>query len=351
MYTGRPVANAASAVASRTRPPITWRPSDGRRGGHQAQGAARLGELVGRRWAAVQVGEAGQRPVADLPGGDRLGDVVRQARRDAAPDGVAVPRRRARPAGSPSPARCAWAEGYREPSPAWRAGYRRVCQGGGGRARRAVEAAMDLTYTRAEEEFRARAAVVAAGEHPGRSGRVPASGRRRARTRASRCAADWEREKAFAGFAGIQWPTEYGGRGGTPGMKAIYDEEMVRARAPRTVNPLGPGLPRAHRDGDRHRRAEEGDHRAAAAQRGHLVPGLLRARRRLRPGGAVHPRRARRRRLRRQRPEGLDHQRRPRRQDLRAGPHRARVGASTGASRCCSSTCTSPASRPARSSR
>jgi alkylation response protein AidB-like acyl-CoA dehydrogenase len=50
---------------------------------------------------------------------------------------------------------------------------------------------------------------------------------------------EWEREKALAGFAGIQWPAEYGGRGGTPGMKAIYDEEMVRARAPRTVNPLG----------------------------------------------------------------------------------------------------------------
>jgi alkylation response protein AidB-like acyl-CoA dehydrogenase len=50
---------------------------------------------------------------------------------------------------------------------------------------------------------------------------------------------DWERDKAMAGFAGIQWPTEYGGRGGTPGMKAIYDQEMVLARAPQTVNGLG----------------------------------------------------------------------------------------------------------------
>jgi alkylation response protein AidB-like acyl-CoA dehydrogenase len=49
----------------------------------------------------------------------------------------------------------------------------------------------------------------------------------------------WERAKAEAGFAGIDWPTEYGGRGGTPGMAAIYDQEMARAGAPRSANQLG----------------------------------------------------------------------------------------------------------------
>ena len=49
----------------------------------------------------------------------------------------------------------------------------------------------------------------------------------------------WETDKAKAGFAGIVWPTEYGGRGGTPTMKAIYDREMALANAPRTVNALG----------------------------------------------------------------------------------------------------------------
>ena len=97
---------------------------------------------------------------------------------------------------------------------------------------------MDLTYTRAEEEFRAelrswlRANIPTEWTRPGfweAQGEAEGFEMRRG----------WEREKAFAGFAGIQWPTEYGGRGGTPGMKAIYDEEMVRARAPRTVNPLG----------------------------------------------------------------------------------------------------------------
>ena len=50
---------------------------------------------------------------------------------------------------------------------------------------------------------------------------------------------DWEAGKAEAGFAGILWPTEYGGRGGTPTMKAVYDMEMASANAPSTVNALG----------------------------------------------------------------------------------------------------------------
>ncbi|WP_163550180.1 acyl-CoA dehydrogenase family protein [Candidatus Frankia nodulisporulans] len=49
----------------------------------------------------------------------------------------------------------------------------------------------------------------------------------------------WERRKALAGFGGIDWPTEYGGRGGSPTMAALADAELARARAPRSVNPLG----------------------------------------------------------------------------------------------------------------
>ena len=49
----------------------------------------------------------------------------------------------------------------------------------------------------------------------------------------------WEAAKAEAGWAGISWPKEYGGRSGTAAQKAIYDEEMARAHAPVTVNSLG----------------------------------------------------------------------------------------------------------------
>jgi alkylation response protein AidB-like acyl-CoA dehydrogenase len=50
---------------------------------------------------------------------------------------------------------------------------------------------------------------------------------------------EWEANKAREGYAGINWPAEYGGRGGTATQKAIYDEEMARAGAPVTVNTLG----------------------------------------------------------------------------------------------------------------
>jgi alkylation response protein AidB-like acyl-CoA dehydrogenase len=97
---------------------------------------------------------------------------------------------------------------------------------------------MDLTYTADEERFREElrgwlsAHIPAEWARPGFWATLPSAESFEMRR-------GWEREKALAGFAGIQWPTEYGGRGGTPGMKAIYDEEMVLARAPQTVNPLG----------------------------------------------------------------------------------------------------------------
>ena len=57
---------------------------------------------------------------------------------------------------------------------------------------------------------------------------------------------EWERAKYDAGWAGIDFPVAYGGRGGTPLERAIYEEEMASAGAPETVNPqipiIGPSL-------------------------------------------------------------------------------------------------------------
>jgi alkylation response protein AidB-like acyl-CoA dehydrogenase len=97
---------------------------------------------------------------------------------------------------------------------------------------------VDLTYTEAEEEFRRELRSWLSANVPDEWTR-PGFWESLDDDQGFRLRRDWERAKALAGFAGIQWPTEYGGRGGTPGMKAIYDEEMVLARAPRTVNPLG----------------------------------------------------------------------------------------------------------------
>jgi alkylation response protein AidB-like acyl-CoA dehydrogenase len=43
---------------------------------------------------------------------------------------------------------------------------------------------------------------------------------------------DWERQRFEAGFAGVDWPQEYGGRGGDAVLRAVHDEEMARAHAP-----------------------------------------------------------------------------------------------------------------------
>jgi alkylation response protein AidB-like acyl-CoA dehydrogenase len=97
---------------------------------------------------------------------------------------------------------------------------------------------MDLTFTAAEEEFRSELRAWLSAHIPA-EWRRPGFWESLSDEESFGLRRDWERDKALAGFAGIQWPTEFGGRGGTPGMKAIYDVEMVLADAPRTVNPLG----------------------------------------------------------------------------------------------------------------
>ncbi len=97
---------------------------------------------------------------------------------------------------------------------------------------------MDLRYTAEEEQFRTELRSWLADSIPARW-RDPGFWSVLPDNEAFELRRDWERRKAEAGFAGIAWPTEFGGRGGTPGMKAIYDVEMALADAPMTVNPLG----------------------------------------------------------------------------------------------------------------
>jgi alkylation response protein AidB-like acyl-CoA dehydrogenase len=47
----------------------------------------------------------------------------------------------------------------------------------------------------------------------------------------------WEKDRFENGFAGVDWPVEFGGRGGDHELRAVHDEEMARARAP-----IGPFL-------------------------------------------------------------------------------------------------------------
>ena len=97
---------------------------------------------------------------------------------------------------------------------------------------------MDLRFSKEDEDFRAELRGWLATNLPAEM-RDDAWWRGRSDDERFQIRRDWEAKKAADGFAGIAWPTEYGGRGGTPTMKAIYDEEMAKANAPASVNPLG----------------------------------------------------------------------------------------------------------------
>jgi alkylation response protein AidB-like acyl-CoA dehydrogenase len=49
----------------------------------------------------------------------------------------------------------------------------------------------------------------------------------------------WQKTLFDAGYAGISWPREHGGRGATLMEHAIFNEELVRARAPSPANIIG----------------------------------------------------------------------------------------------------------------
>lgn len=87
---------------------------------------------------------------------------------------------------------------------------------------------MDLTYTEEEQEFRGRLRAWLAKELPGLPPK-PSPGDwpgRRAHD------AGWQRRLYDAGYAGLHWPVDAGGRGATPTQHLIFLEETERAGAP-----------------------------------------------------------------------------------------------------------------------
>jgi alkylation response protein AidB-like acyl-CoA dehydrogenase len=90
---------------------------------------------------------------------------------------------------------------------------------------------MDLTLSPSELAFRDELRAWLEANHPGRepAGDEAAFTFRR----------EWQRALHSAGWAGVSWPAEYGGRGATLIEQAIYNEEIVRAKAPQAANVLG----------------------------------------------------------------------------------------------------------------
>jgi alkylation response protein AidB-like acyl-CoA dehydrogenase len=87
---------------------------------------------------------------------------------------------------------------------------------------------MDLRYTDDEEQFRLELRRWLAEVLP-HVGPEPARDDWEARRAYD---ANWQRMLFDAGYAGINWPSEYGGRGATPTEHLVFLEETERARAP-----------------------------------------------------------------------------------------------------------------------
>ncbi len=89
---------------------------------------------------------------------------------------------------------------------------------------------MDLTLSQEEEGFRDELRSWLQDNHPGKEPEGDEAGFQFRR--------DWQKTLYDAGWAGISWPKEYGGRGATLVEQALFNEEIVRAKAPQMANVL-----------------------------------------------------------------------------------------------------------------
>jgi alkylation response protein AidB-like acyl-CoA dehydrogenase len=87
---------------------------------------------------------------------------------------------------------------------------------------------LDLRYSEQDEQFRKELRAWLASEVPAH-GPAPEEGDWPARRDYD---TGWQRKLFDAGYAGINWPKEYGGRGALPSEQLVYYEEIARARAP-----------------------------------------------------------------------------------------------------------------------
>lgn len=90
---------------------------------------------------------------------------------------------------------------------------------------------MDLSLTPAEVAFRDELREWLVANHPGVE---PAGTEGSLEHRLH-----WQKTLFDAGYSGISWPREHGGRGATLMEQAIFNEELVRARAPSPANIIG----------------------------------------------------------------------------------------------------------------
>jgi alkylation response protein AidB-like acyl-CoA dehydrogenase len=91
---------------------------------------------------------------------------------------------------------------------------------------------VDLSLTESEAAFRDEVRTWLQENHPGPS----PEGDDQAEFEFRR---SWQRKMHEAGWAGISWPQEYGGKGATLIEQAIFNEELARESVPAPANVLG----------------------------------------------------------------------------------------------------------------
>ncbi|MGH7895724.1 MAG: acyl-CoA dehydrogenase family protein [Candidatus Binatia bacterium] len=90
---------------------------------------------------------------------------------------------------------------------------------------------MDFSYSPDEERFRSELHAWLERNPPGPEPEQP--------TQWVAYAKAWQRKLAEAGWCGVAWPKEYGGRGATLIQQIIFQEELALARAPQFIGLAG----------------------------------------------------------------------------------------------------------------
>src|SRR6266480_3951328 len=96
---------------------------------------------------------------------------------------------------------------------------------------------MDFSYSPEDERFLQELRAWLTNNKPARAERVPHDDASLAAEVAFLRA--WQRSLHAAGYVGLLWPREYGGRGARPTQQAILNQELARARAPQLLNRVG----------------------------------------------------------------------------------------------------------------
>jgi len=96
---------------------------------------------------------------------------------------------------------------------------------------------MDFAFSPEDERFRRELRAWLAANRPERQERVPHDDASLADEVAFLRA--WQRRLWEAGYVGLLWPRDYGGRGARPTQQAILNQELARARAPQLINRVG----------------------------------------------------------------------------------------------------------------